>query len=441
MKIGRDPFVLISSFQGSVVEIGSTCRGAIAKGADPVVIYTMYLRQVLEIAGRYDFKFHTDDPIVTALAMFTPGNVGGWGVTAYTDFMVKERTDPFRPVNFIIQRMARFLKQAGSKGLDELQRYISAIYFRKFRSLNVWGFLATPLAVSVAGVSDREGPLRRAVSRKLRNSKICAELRAALELDSNSDVKDLVWLILRSCIWDVSILEILGGVRTLAPQMSMLKKLIDSDTVRAVLPAKSLSRLRRRAYIDSSKVVREFARAASRAVPGMLTLNLAKALQTGAPSLATRDIMDRWFDFLGVDVRNACLPDPLEIVIQPINKSEAVVKATVKEIALSGQDACQGNTAWSSPGSKYSDWYDGCPKGGRVVAKRSKGVLDISDANYKAYPSYAKNNVMFAAACSFIIAKGKDGATLYNIGRAMNGLSSSGFISCPIARIDPGVSV
>ena len=44
MKIGRDSFVFIVSFHGSLDKISSTCTGAVigTKGANPVLIYTMY---------------------------------------------------------------------------------------------------------------------------------------------------------------------------------------------------------------------------------------------------------------------------------------------------------------------------------------------------------------------------------------------------------------
>ncbi len=69
MKIGRDPFVFIVSFQASLDKISCTCRGAVAKGADPILVYAMYLREAFTVVFRYDSKIMEDAAILTTLAI------------------------------------------------------------------------------------------------------------------------------------------------------------------------------------------------------------------------------------------------------------------------------------------------------------------------------------------------------------------------------------
>ena len=182
--------------------------------------------------------------------------------------------------------------------------------------------------------------------------------------------------------------------------MAMLKKLLDANAVRSVLNNRIISRLRRRSRFSSTGVVRNFASHAATVRPTKVSYDLLSGLPANAPSVHTRNQMDRWFTFLGVKVFNALLCDPLEMIVRPEHDQSLLPHASP---SWSGADATDSHTAWSSPGSTYSDWYDENPKNGRLQAKRSKGILNVADPNYKAYPSHAKNHVLFAATCSFTL--------------------------------------
>ena len=151
--------------------------------------------------------------------------------------------------------------------------------------------------------------------------------------------------------------------------------------------------------------------------------------------------MSRWFEFLCVDVKNTDVADATEMVIRPTKDKDAIMTATFKGFVECGKDAITGPTSWSSRGSTSADWYDGRPPLGRLTAKRSKGVLDGSDPVFKSLPAHAKSHIMFAATCVFANAKDRDGTTLFNIGRAMNGQDAATMAACPTARIDSDVSL
>ena len=83
-----------------------------------------------------------------------------------------------------------------------------------------------------------------------------------------------MWTILRSCVWDVSVIETLAPIRPLASSMSQLKKLLDRDTVRTLLAFGTLSRLRHRSRRESKSALR----AISRAIAGLPVCNDTRTL-------------------------------------------------------------------------------------------------------------------------------------------------------------------
>ena len=274
MKVDIDPFRLIVSFASYVEELGSTTRGAIAKGTDPIVMYINYLRRCIGCAFRYDFRVASTESIELAIIMFAPGYLGGWSMAAYCDMLMKEKTDALRPVNVLLQKAARYASGKGKAVWAALERVINGLYFREMREPNVWAFMAAPRAVSVKGIADPTGPLRHAVTLKLRSIKVCSDVRAAFGLDRNKVVADSMWTILRSCVWDVSVIETLAPIRPLASSMSQLKKLLDRDTVRTLLAFGTLSRLRRRSRRESKSALR----AISRAIAGLPVCNDTRTL-------------------------------------------------------------------------------------------------------------------------------------------------------------------
>jgi Mononegavirales RNA dependent RNA polymerase len=52
MKVGADPFALIRSFRGQIDELSSTVRRAVAKGADPTLLYCLYAIECCRVAYR-----------------------------------------------------------------------------------------------------------------------------------------------------------------------------------------------------------------------------------------------------------------------------------------------------------------------------------------------------------------------------------------------------
>jgi hypothetical protein len=151
--------------------------------------------------------------------------------------------------------------------------------------------------------------------------------------------------------------------------------------------------------------------------------------------------LDRYHDFLGIDVRNAAVPDPFEVIIQPTCPDDAVMVATFKEVATCGQDATTGPYAWNSPGSSYDDWYDGSAVTGRLIPRVSHGILEVNDPIFRSLPSFEKSRILAAAYCAYATARGRDGQLLYEIICSMNGTKPEALPSSISVKITDGTSV
>jgi hypothetical protein len=187
-KISPNPFCLINTFAGQIEELGSSSRGAIGKGADPILLYAIYIRGCFDAAIHFDTKICSNTAAHTAVVMLAPKFLGGWGVSRYQDVLTNERTDALRSVNTVIHRLAQVYPVSKFDYRDDAGKIIAALYYPGFREPQVFGFLAATRAVCVAGVTDPTGPLRLAVTSRLKGIGVCTELQRAFALDENPDL-------------------------------------------------------------------------------------------------------------------------------------------------------------------------------------------------------------------------------------------------------------
>jgi len=85
--------------------------------------------------------------------------MGGWGIPAFTDFIMKERTDPMRPLNMYMHSLAGVRED--NEMFDEIRSVIGSIYLAPFRQPNVYSFISSPSIPSFIGVDDPTSGLRR----------------------------------------------------------------------------------------------------------------------------------------------------------------------------------------------------------------------------------------------------------------------------------------
>ena len=138
MKICTSSDCMIVTFQSQIQDITGSIRGAIEKGADPMLVYVMALRLAVSTALQWDPNIAMSNIISLVAQIIAPSYLGGWGFPAFIDFVTREKTDPMRPVNMYAQGLADI--KEGSESYKECKSVIGAIYLTPFRNPNVYSF-------------------------------------------------------------------------------------------------------------------------------------------------------------------------------------------------------------------------------------------------------------------------------------------------------------
>ncbi len=108
----------------------------------------------------------------------------------------------------------------------------------------------------------------------------------------------------------------------------------DSPQPRCLLPAQD-GRQSGELYIYQIYLIEKFLTAiANRVATDTLT-----RIRFAPPCSLTAGLLERYYEFLGMDIRNADLYDPVERVLRPTN--DVVMCATFKEVVTCGQDGMQ----------------------------------------------------------------------------------------------------
>ncbi len=155
---------------------------------------------------------------------------------------------------------------------------------------------------------------------------VCPRFRCAFKFDENRALSSNMWHVFRACTWDVSTVEMLGSVRPFAPYMAMISKLVDGDSCNALLNQGALFRLRMRARQGSCASIRYLIKKFFTATANRVAKDTLTRMRFAPPISLTAGLLKRYYELLGVDIRNAALPNPSEIVERPAN--DAVMCAT-----------------------------------------------------------------------------------------------------------------
>ena len=190
MKIGPNPDVVIDTFHGQVQEIVGTARGSLEKGADPVVVYVVALRKVLETAAKWDNQVLDMHGLYLAVTLLAPTSMGGWSFPAYIDFCIKEKTDPMRPVNVLVHKVAT--EDKSEKTVDTIKQVIGALYCGPFRMPNVWSLLSAPQVATFEGILDCSGHLRSIVRKVISEIDACQEVKSSLSVECDKAITEAV---------------------------------------------------------------------------------------------------------------------------------------------------------------------------------------------------------------------------------------------------------
>ena len=143
-------------------------------------------------------------------------------------------------------------------------------------------------------------------------------------------------------------------------------------------------------------------------------------------------MLDNYYSYLGVNMVNYALPDPVEVVIRPRDEPPLSTGTDVT-------DASTGH-AWSSPGFSYNDMHTGRSRKGRDVTKVSKGIFDVTNPAYRSLPLESRTIHMARALTVCLNAKGLPGEKLWEAELAMNGLFADEDTLLCMVKISPSVS-
>jgi hypothetical protein len=77
-----------------IEELFNTPRGAIAKGACPVTVYSLAVLQSLRHTFKYVPETKDLSPVELAMSFFATKATGGWGIPSLSQVLSKEGTDP-----------------------------------------------------------------------------------------------------------------------------------------------------------------------------------------------------------------------------------------------------------------------------------------------------------------------------------------------------------
>ena len=224
---------MITTFQGQVQDVTGSIRGAIEKGADPMLMYVMALRLVVSTAFQWDPNIAKSNIISLIPQIIAPSYLGGWGFPSFVDFVTKEKMDPMRPVNMFVQGLAEV--DEGAECFGEIKAVIGALYLAQFRNPNVYSFMANPTIPAYHGVDDPTSSLRRILRNMVRCGNFCEEMVNAALVDSDNKVAEALWEMVKACTWDPAILESVGTMRPYASQMKLLVKLMECESCRKLL--------------------------------------------------------------------------------------------------------------------------------------------------------------------------------------------------------------
>ena len=292
------------------------------------------------------------------------------------------------------------------------------------------------------GVDDPTSSLRRILRNMVKCGNFCKEMVNAALVDYSTQVADAIWEIVRSCMWDPAILETMGTMRPFASQMKLLVKLMEFESCRKLMSPLKLSRRRRYARVHSKTSVSSILTRCAIEYSDSSVRRVISIARTKPPCELTRFILETYYSYLGVNMVNFALPNPVEVVVRPREDEHVLVVARYEPSLSTGCDVTDPATgfAWSSPGFEYNDMHTGRSCKGRDMTKVSKGIFDVTNPSYLSLPIESRAIHLARAVIVCLNAKGLPGEKLWEAELAMNGLFPNEDTLLCMVKVSPSVS-
>ncbi|APG78071.1 RNA-dependent RNA polymerase [Shahe qinvirus-like virus 1] len=430
MKLSRDTSKRFAMTCDQAEEIFNTGRGALIKGADPHVAYTLCYRNALDIVLQTNPDVSLLEPFELAVTSIAPRELGGWAFPTFMEFCSKESTDAMTRVVALVRSCANTVGPLDSSANINQAKYLASAFLAilptDFRRPNVWAWLSSPHSVSIRGVHDPTSGLRAILRRAIEKMDICTEVRQALILDSDDRIEEMMWRILFCVEADVAVFEILGGIRPLAAYSNMLKKMLDAEVLSMFVKNTDLTKMKRRMRNADKSGLTSISRRI-RTQPNSKTWKDTFIEIRNAPVCKqVYDYRKLFYRFIGVQVVNHSDPDPVEIVCQVDKASEIIMSTFFKPPVATPRDltreVSQIPGTWNSPGSDYSNMFDGMARVGRRNVPSSRSAFASDDPACKSLPAVVREVARFAALCKYLDDRGLDGSALWSLGMAINGV-------------------
>jgi hypothetical protein len=301
-----------------IEELFNTARGAIAKGACPVTVYSLGVFQALRHTFRYCPKTKDLTPVELAISCFATRASGGWGIPSLSQVLSKEGTDPLTSCVILARSFAQLAQRPdGSIALERVataMAVFSALFPSNFERVSFWAAVGAPRSIHVRGIVDPQAIVKRAAEVTLRRIGPCKEIATVLNCEPNRMQEAHLWNLAGGLTLDLAVLEALGEVRPLKAYMDIVKKCLSSDALHRIMPGHIVRGVRAKVRAASRSNMVQPAKRYRAYKWEDADMHTVSQLLHEFPGAVCSDYYDRWFNFLGLSVVNCADPDPRLVV-------------------------------------------------------------------------------------------------------------------------------
>ncbi len=287
-----------------IEELFNTARGAIAKGACPVTVYTIAVLQALRHAFKYSPETRDLSPVELAISSFATKATGGWEIPSLSQVLSKEGTDPMTNCVSLARTFAQLAQRTdGSIILERAATAMavsSSLFPTNFERVTFWGVVRAPRSVHIRGVLDSQASVRRAAEVTLRRMGPCKEIATVLNSEPNWMQEAHLWNLIGGLTLDLAVLELLGEVRPLKSYNDVVKKCLSSDAMHSIMPGHVVRSVRAKVRAASRSNMAQPARRYRSYTWDNADMYTVWQLLNEFPGSVCADYYDKWFGFLGL---------------------------------------------------------------------------------------------------------------------------------------------
>lgn len=392
-------------------------RAAVIKGADPIVCYVFAVQRCLHLAMMTNPSVKKVDAVRLVNAFFAPRTLGGWGLPHLQAWLTQESKDSLSAYTFTMCSLRDAVPDPSVK--DSISKVVGGTLLQEPKNAGLNDVLGSPCAVRAAGVVDPTAAVMSTIKRGMRNKCKSQIFKSMLGCEETEEARDTALQVIKSCVWDASILELVGQCIPSAHASALVDRAYRNELVVQLFPFKLRSvlirRLKKANYHSIAHTFEIPAREHYIEVTRQCAFDLAEI---------TREI---YYDANELHIVNHTLPDyPSAFAARP-----AGTPGSVSAKAIRVKAGCP------SEGQGYSNLYDGRVPGDKLTPGKSKGVYTFTGERMAGMTALRKCFNKAAVIATYVTAKGGSGRVVWDLLTALWG--SKGCVPVPSVhfRIDP----